>query len=66
MWRVAKTGKRKGRPAVKPLKDAVIRMRVSVTQKRAIKDAAERQGLEVSAWLRQLALRAAGVLEKSK
>ena len=40
----------------KPLKDAVIRMRVSVTQKRAVKDAAERQGLEVSAWLRQLAL----------
>ena len=63
---MAKTGKRKERPAAKPLKDAVIRMRVSVTQKRAIKYAAERQGLEVSAWLRQLALRAAGVLEKSK
>lgn len=46
----------------KPVKDDVIRMRVTSDQKSAIVEAAERDGLEVSAWLRQLALRAAGVL----
>jgi uncharacterized protein (DUF1778 family) len=46
----------------KPVKDDVIRMRVTSEQKSAIVGAAERDGLEVSAWLRQLALRAAGVL----
>jgi len=46
----------------KRTKDDVIRMRVSAEQKRAIVAAAERDGLEVSAWLRQLALRAAGAL----
>jgi uncharacterized protein (DUF1778 family) len=37
-------------------------MRVTVEQKRALVAAAEREGLDVSAWLRQLALRAAGAL----
>jgi hypothetical protein len=41
-------------------------MRVTTEQKRDITDAAARDGLEVSAWLRQLALRAAGVLPKPK
>lgn len=36
----------------------------NVEQKAAIVAAAERDGLELSAWLRQLALRAAGVLPK--
>jgi uncharacterized protein (DUF1778 family) len=49
-------------PAGKPPKDDVIRMRVTSEQKAAITAAAERDGLELSAWLRQLALRAAGVL----
>jgi len=46
----------------KPVKGDVIRMRVTSAQKSAIVAAAELDGLEVSAWLRQLALRAAGVL----
>jgi len=46
----------------KTTKDDVIRMRVTAEQKAAIVEAAERDGLELSAWLRQLALRAAGVL----
>jgi len=46
----------------KPVKDDVIRLRVTSEQKAAIVAAAERDGLELSAWLRQLALRAAGVL----
>lgn len=46
----------------KPTKDNVIRMRVSADQKRAILATAERDRLEVSQWLRQLALRAAGAL----
>jgi hypothetical protein len=37
-------------------------MRVTLVQKDAMTAAAERDGLELSAWLRQLALRAAGVL----
>jgi uncharacterized protein (DUF1778 family) len=54
------------KPAAKPLKGDVIRMRVTAQQKRAITDAATRDGLEVSAWLRQLALRAAGALPERK
>jgi hypothetical protein len=37
-------------------------MRVTTEQKAALIAAADREGLELSAWLRQLALRAAGVL----
>ena len=49
----------------KAKKDDVVRMRVTVEQKAALMAAAEREGLELSAWLRQLALRAAGVLPES-
>jgi len=48
---------------LKRLKDDVVRMRISAEQKRALTVAAEREGLSFSAWLRQLALRAAGVLD---
>jgi len=53
-------------PASKPLKDDMVRMRVSAEQKQALTAAAERSGLELSAWLRQLALRAAGALPEAK
>jgi uncharacterized protein (DUF1778 family) len=56
---MAKTPKK--RPA-KVVKGDVVRMRVTAEQKRALEDAAKRVGLELSAWLRQLALRAAGAL----
>lgn len=49
-------------PPEKSTKGDVIRMRVTSEQKAAILAAAERDGLEVSQWLRQLALRAAGAL----
>jgi uncharacterized protein (DUF1778 family) len=52
--------------APKALKDDVVRMRVTAAQKEAMTDAANRAGLELSAWLRQLALRAAGVLTNPK
>jgi hypothetical protein len=39
-------------------------MRVTAGQKRALTDAAARDGLELSTWLRQLALRAAGALPR--
>jgi uncharacterized protein (DUF1778 family) len=55
---MAKTPKKKP----KGLKDDVVRMRVTAEQKDAITSAASRDGLEVSQWLRQLALRAAGAL----
>jgi uncharacterized protein (DUF1778 family) len=59
-------GRRKVRPAAKSLKDDVVKMRVSAEDKQALTDAAKRDGLELSAWLRQLALRAAGVLPEAK
>jgi uncharacterized protein (DUF1778 family) len=59
MVRIKKTPKR---ATGKPIKDDVIRVRLTTEQKAAIVAAAERDGLELSAWLRQLALRAAGVL----
>jgi uncharacterized protein (DUF1778 family) len=49
----------------KRIKDDVVRMRVTTEQKRALENAANRAGLELSAWLRQLALRAAGALPES-
>jgi uncharacterized protein (DUF1778 family) len=55
---------RKAKP--KALKDDVVRMRVSAEHKQALLDAAAREGLELSAWLRQLALRAAGTLPGHK
>jgi len=60
--------KRKARtaPVSKPLKDDVVRMRISAAQKQALAEAAGRDGLELSAWLRQLALRAAGILPEAK
>ena len=55
------------RGAAKVTKDDVVRMRVTAEQKAALMAAAEREGLELSAWLRQLALRAAGALpERSR
>ncbi len=48
--------------APRVVKGDVVRMRVTVEQKRAIEQAAEREGLEMSSWLRQLALRASGAL----
>lgn len=41
-----------------------MRMRISAEQKQALMAAAERDGLELSAWLRQVALRAAGLLPR--
>ena len=57
-------GKRKGKaPATtKPLKNEIIRMRIPAEQKAALVAAAERDGLDLSVWLRRVALRAAGVL----
>jgi uncharacterized protein (DUF1778 family) len=43
-------------------KEDSIRIRVSAEQKRALVEAAERAGLDVSSWLRSLGLQAAGQL----
>jgi uncharacterized protein (DUF1778 family) len=58
---VAKKAKRTP-PKAKPIKDEVIRMRISAEQKAALVAVAEREGLDLSVWLRRVALRAAGVL----
>jgi uncharacterized protein (DUF1778 family) len=61
---MAKSKQTPARAIEKPVKDDVIRVRLTSEQKSAIVAAAEREGLELSAWLRQLALRAAGALPK--
>jgi uncharacterized protein (DUF1778 family) len=61
LWNTVKL-KRPMTSTEKPLKDEVVRMRISAEQKHALVAAANRDGLELSAWLRQLALRAAGVI----
>jgi len=53
-------------PPKRSTKDDVVRMRVTAEQKKVLLAAAERAGLELSQWLRQLALRAAGHLPPSK
>ena len=54
------------KPAARVVKDDVVRLRVTTEQKRALTAAALREGLELSQWLRQLALRAAGELPGRK
>ena len=56
----------KGRKAKSQRKDDDIRIRVTAEQKRTLSNAAAREGLDLSTWLRQLALRAAGALPESK
>jgi len=56
-------GKAKPKPkASRPLKDDVIRFRVTSEEKAGMETAATQAGLDLSSWLRQLALRAAGLL----
>jgi len=50
------------KPPEKRLKDAVIQLRIPADQKQALSDFAAAEGLELSAWLRQTALRTAGLL----
>jgi uncharacterized protein (DUF1778 family) len=59
---MARVSRRLKHAASKPTKEDVVRMRVTGDQKAAMVAAAEREGLELSQWLRQLALRAAGLL----
>ena len=54
------------RKAPKPLKDEVLKVRIPAAHKRALEAAAERDGLELSAWVRRVTLRAAGVLPDAK
>ncbi len=57
--------KRKPKQATdRPLKDSVIQLRIPAGQKQALADVAASEGLELSAWLRQVALRAGGLLSK--
>lgn len=44
-------------------KEEMVRLRVTKEQKKAFTEAAARAGLDLSAWLRVVALRAAGLLE---
>jgi uncharacterized protein (DUF1778 family) len=59
--------RKKPGPATKPAKlrkSQTIRMRVTDDQKETMEQAAAAEGLELSQWLRQLALKAAGALPK--
>jgi len=61
---MAKTTPKAAR-AAKSLKDEVVRMRIPAAQKDALVAAAEREGLDLSTWLRRLALKAVGLLPGS-
>lgn len=52
--------------AAKSLKDDMVRFRVSTKQKQAFEEAAKRDGLDVSAWIRRVALKEAGALPEAK
>jgi uncharacterized protein (DUF1778 family) len=58
--------KSKKKAATKSLKDEVVRFRVSAEQKQAFEEAAQRDGLDVSAWIRRVALKEAGALPEAK
>lgn len=60
-------GKAKPKPkALKPLKDDVVRFRVTTEEKAGLETAATLAGLDLSSWIRQLALRAAGLLPRAQ
>lgn len=48
------------RPRTGGTKDEVVRVRIPAADKALLEAAAEREGLSLSAWIRQIALRAAG------
>jgi uncharacterized protein (DUF1778 family) len=50
----------------KVVKDEVVRMRIPAEQKAAMVSAAEADGLDLSTWLRRLALREVGLLPRAK
>ncbi len=58
--------KSKKKTIAKSLKDDVVRFRVSAEQKQAFEEAAKRDGLDVSAWIRRVALKEAGALPEAK
>lgn len=50
------------RRKTKKPKEESLRIRMATQEKRALEEAAGREGLTVSAWIRQVCLRAAGYL----
>lgn len=62
MGRSTRKGKGSGAATEKPLKDEMLRVRVSSDQKAGLEAAAARDGMDLSTWLRRLALKAAGLL----
>jgi uncharacterized protein (DUF1778 family) len=59
---MAKPTAKTARAGRRARKDDFIKFRVTEAEKEALDQAAQKSGLALSAWLRQLALRAAGVL----
>jgi len=63
LWHMAKPKKK---ATAKSLKDEMVRFRVSAEQKQAFEEAAKRDGLDVSAWIRRVALKEAGALPEAR
>jgi uncharacterized protein (DUF1778 family) len=57
--------KPKARPP-RPVKDEMIRFRITSEEKAGLDAAAAKVGLDLSSWIRQLALRAAGLLPRAQ
>lgn len=65
LWPMPKTNRRRVRSSAKPgklRKDEDVRFRATAEEKAALQAAADKAGLGLSAWLRQLALQKAGAL----
>jgi hypothetical protein len=60
------TRKKSTKAPAKTIKDEVVRMRIPGDQKAALEEFAASQELSLSAWLRRLALREAGLLPSAK
>jgi uncharacterized protein (DUF1778 family) len=58
--------KSKKKAVPKSLKDEMIRFRASTEEKQALEEAAQREGLPLSAWIRRLSLQKAGLLPEAK
>jgi uncharacterized protein (DUF1778 family) len=58
--------KSKKKATAKALKDEMIRFRASTEEKQGLEEAAQREGLPLSAWIRRLSLQKAGLLPEAK
>lgn len=63
---MARSKKKTRSASDEPTKDDVVKFRASAEEKQALEGAAKRNGLKLSAWLRRVALKEAGLLPEAE